>query len=84
MPSVTKRDGSTEEFIPEKIVVSVIRVGAPPDVARQIAKDVQNKIKDKATTAEIRKIVLEELRKKKPVWEQEWYVYERDVKKKKQ
>jgi len=84
MPSVTKRDGSTEEFIPEKIVVSVIRVGAPPDVARQIAKDVQSKIKDKATTAEIRKIVLEELQKKKPVWEQEWYVYERDVKKRKQ
>lgn len=83
MPSVTKRDGSTEEFIPEKIVVSVVKVGVPTDVARQIAKEVQNKLKEKASTAEIRKIVLEELRKKKPVWEQDWYVYERVVKKKK-
>lgn len=83
MPSVTKRNGSAEELIPEKIVVSVIKVGAPVDVARQIAKDVQNKLKEKATTAEIRQLVLEELRKRKPVWEQDWYVYERAVKKKK-
>jgi 2-phosphoglycerate kinase len=83
MPIVTKRDGSTEEFIPEKIVVSVVKVGVPADVARQIAKDVQNKLKEKASTVEIRKMVLEELRKKKPVWEQDWYVYERVVKKKK-
>jgi len=83
MSSVTKRDGSTEEFIPEKIVVSVVKVGVPADVARQIAKDVQNKLKEKPSTAEIRKLVLEELRKRKPVWEQDWYVYERAVKKKK-
>ena len=84
MPDVTKRDGRTEEFIPEKIVVSVIKVGVPPDVARQIARDVQNKVKEKASTAEIRTMVLEELRKRKPVWEQDWYVYERAVKKRRQ
>jgi transcriptional repressor NrdR len=84
MPKVTKRDGRTEEFIPEKLVVSVVKVGAPVDVAREIAKEVQKKLKEKASTTEIRKLVLEELRKRKPVWEQDWYVYERVVKKKKE
>jgi hypothetical protein len=42
---VMKRDGRTEEFIPEKIIVSIIKVGAPIDLARQIAKDIQSKVK---------------------------------------
>lgn len=79
---VTKRDGRTEEFIPEKIVVSILRAGAPADVARQIAKDIQSKTKEKISTAEIRKIVLESLRKRKLQWEQDWLIYERVVKKK--
>lgn len=83
MPNVTKRDGRTEELIPEKIVVSVVKVGTPADVARQIAKDVQKKVKEKASTTEIRKMVLEELRKRKPQWEQDWLIYERAVKKRK-
>ncbi len=82
MPQVTKRDGTTEEFIPEKIVVSIIKVGAPVDVARQIAKDIQSKVKDKTNTDEIRKVVLEDLRKRKPQWEQDWLIYDRAVKKK--
>ena len=80
---VVKRDGRTEEFIPEKIIVSIIKVGAPADLARQIAKDIQSKVKDKISTAEIRRIVLEDLRKSKPLWEQDWLLYERVVKKKK-
>jgi transcriptional regulator NrdR family protein len=81
---VIKRDGRTEEFIPEKIIVSIVKVGAPVDLARQIAKDIQSKVKDKISTAEIRRIVLEDLRKSKPLFEQEWLIYERVVKKKKQ
>ena len=80
---VVKRDGRTEEFIPEKIIVSIIKVGAPADLARQIAKDIQSKVKDKISTAEIRRIVLDDLRKSKPLWEQDWLLYERVVKKKK-
>jgi 2-phosphoglycerate kinase len=78
---VTKRDGRIEEFVPEKIVVSIVKVGVPTDVARQIAKDIQSKVKEKISTAEIRKIVLENLRKSKPQWEQDWLIYERVVKK---
>ena len=81
---VMKRDGRTEEFIPEKIIVSIVKVGAPVDLARQIAKDIQSKVKEKISTAEIRRIVLEDLRKSKPLWEQDWLLYERVVKKKKQ
>ncbi|MDQ1279156.1 MAG: hypothetical protein QG670_416 [Thermoproteota archaeon] len=79
---VIKKDGRMEEFIPEKIIVSIIKVGATADLARQIAKDIQSKVKDKISTAEIRKIVLEDLRKSKPLLEQDWLIYERVVKKK--
>ncbi|MEM4034218.1 MAG: ATPase, partial [Sulfolobales archaeon] len=34
MVKVVKRDGREEEFIPEKIVVSVLKTGAPVDIAR--------------------------------------------------
>jgi hypothetical protein len=34
MIKVTKRDGRVEEFIPEKIVVSAVKTGAPVDLAR--------------------------------------------------
>ena len=78
---VVKRDGRMEEFIPEKIIVSIVKVGAPADLARQIAKDIQSKVKDKISTAEIRRIVLEDLRKSKPLLEQDWLIYERAVKK---
>jgi len=80
---VIKRDGRTEEFIPEKIIVSIVKVGAPVDLARQIAKDIQSKVKEKISTAEIRRIVLEDLRKSKRLFEQEWIIYERVVKKRK-
>jgi len=79
---VMKRDRRTEEFIPEKIIVSIVKVGAPVDLARQIAKDIQSKVKEKISTAEIRRIVLEDLRKSKPLFEQDWLIYERVVTKK--
>jgi len=81
MVKVTKRDGRVEEFIPEKIVVSAVKTGAPVDLARQIARDVEKTAKDKTSTVEIRKKVLEELRSKKPEYEQNWLVYDRSVKK---
>jgi transcriptional repressor NrdR len=41
---VIKRDGSKEEFIPEKIVVSCLKAGATLEVARKIAKIVEAKL----------------------------------------
>jgi transcriptional regulator NrdR family protein len=81
LPQVMKRDGRTEEFVPEKIVVSCIKCGAPAEVARQVAKDIQGKVREKADTADIRKMVLEELKKRNREWEQNWLLYDRAVKK---
>jgi hypothetical protein len=39
MIKIKKRDGRKEQFVPEKIVVSAIKSGAPPDFARTIAHD---------------------------------------------
>ena len=38
MIMIKKRDGRKEPFIPEKIVVSAMKCGAPPDIARTIAR----------------------------------------------
>jgi len=80
---VTKRDGRTEDFIAEKIVVSCLKVGAPVGLARQIAKDIESKATQRTGTAQIRMMVLEQLRQKNPEWEQNWLVYDRAVKKRK-
>lgn len=78
---VVKRDGSFEEFIPEKIVVSCIKAGAPVGVAREIATFVEAKIKVETSTAEIRQFVLWLLRQKNPEWEKNWLKYEENIKK---
>jgi len=59
---VIKKDGRKEEFIPEKIVVSAVKSGAPPEEARKIAKKVESVEKEEIETKEIRNIVLEELK----------------------
>ncbi len=84
MARVTKRDGSVEEFIPEKIVVSCIKAGAPAGVAREIAAFVAEKAKTETSTAEIRRFVLWLLRQKNPEWEKNWLQYEETVKKRKE
>jgi len=78
---VVKRDGTVEEFIPEKIVVSCVKAGAPVGVAREIAAFVGEKVKDETSTAEIRRFVLWMLRQKNPEWERNWLRYEETVKK---
>ncbi|MFQ6075227.1 MAG: ATP cone domain-containing protein [Candidatus Bathyarchaeia archaeon] len=80
MPKVVKRDGSLEEFITEKISVSCLKAGAPTDVARRIAMEVEKKAYEKMTTAEIRETVLEMLRRENPEWAENWIVYDRAVK----
>ncbi len=76
MSRVTKKDGSVEEFIPEKIVVSCVRTGAPVGVAREIAAFVSEKVKTETSTAEIRRFVLWMLHQKNPEWERNWLHYE--------
>lgn len=81
MPKIViKKDGRKEEFIPEKIVVSAIKSGATVDIARDIAKKVGSIDKEEIETAEIRQIVLDELKNKNPDWHQRWLEYDKGIK----
>ncbi|MEM0008662.1 MAG: ATP cone domain-containing protein [Thermofilum sp.] len=81
---VIKRDGSKEEFAPEKIVVSCLKAGAPLDVARRIAKIVEGDIlKSNVTevsTKEIMKEVLTLLKKENEEWYRNWIIFDKAVK----
>ncbi len=81
MVSVVKRDGRREEFVPEKIVASAVKAGAPPKDARRIAQAVERVAYEDIPTDEIRRRVLEQLRDQDPAWEQNWLMYDRAVKK---
>jgi len=84
---VIKRSGEKEEFIPEKIVVSVLKTGAPVSVARKIAKIVEGKILEQSlseiSTKDLMKMVLDLLKKENEEWYRNWIVYDRAVKKRK-
>jgi len=61
---VKKRDGSLEAFMPEKIVVSAVKAGAPYEVAREIASSLESRHKKEEVleSPTIRKYVLTELK----------------------
>ena len=81
MAMVTKRNGQREEFIAEKIVVSSIKSGASPAVARRIAKEIEKEIRDPVSANELRGMVLQRLGRENKQWEQDWRTYDRAVKK---
>ena len=83
MVKVIKRNGRTEDFIYEKIVVSCIKSGAPVDVARDIAKRIEGKIHDNTSTREIKKLVLDALRENNAELAKNWLTYDRAIKKRK-
>ena len=76
-----KRDGRKEPFVSEKIVVSAIKTGAPPDVARTIAKGIEQNVKDGVSTKELKGKVLGMLKAKNPEWEKNWQIFDSAVKK---
>ena len=81
MVGIKKRDGRSEDFVAEKVVVSAVKSGAPADVARKIAEKVQARVKEGTPTREIKRMVLEMLRERNPEWEKNWLIYDRAVKK---
>jgi len=81
MIMVKKRDGRKELFVPEKIMVSALKSGSPPEYARTIAQDIEKSSKDGVTTLEIKTRVLSMLKSKNPEWERNWMVYDTAVKK---
>lgn len=81
MVQVKKRDGRKELFVPEKIVVSAIKSGAPADYARTIAQEIGQSARDGITAQEIRTKTLAMLKARNPEWERNWVVYDGAVKK---
>ncbi|MCC6045938.1 MAG: ATPase [Ignisphaera sp.] len=81
---VVKRDGSKEEFIPEKIVVSCLKAGATLEVARKIAKIVEAKLLEQnvkeVTAKDLTRMILELLRKENEEWYRNWIVFDRAIK----
>jgi len=81
MIQVIKREGRREAFTPEKIVVSALKTGAFPDIARSVAHDVERTAQDGIATKDIRAKVLSMLKARNPEWERNWTVYDIAVKK---
>jgi transcriptional repressor NrdR len=78
---VAKRDGSTEAFMPEKVVVSAVKSGAPYDTARDIAKSLSKRSESTMQSTEIRQYVLSELRARKAASAADaWESYDRQHK----
>jgi len=84
---VIKRDGREEEFIPEKIVVSCLKSGAPVNIARKIAKIVEGRLLDKGvdrvSAKELTRMILELLKKENEEWYRNWIIFDRAVKRRK-
>ena len=77
---VLKKDGRAEEFIPEKIVVSAVKSGAPPELARDIAQDIGQSEQQIIKSKEIREHVLEKLRAANPIYEHNWRTHDKATK----
>ena len=77
---VVKKDGREEDFIPEKIVVSMVKAGAPLETARTVADEIQSIDKEKIETREIKMKVVERVREEHPPLEKKWVAYDKSVK----
>lgn len=78
---VVKADGRREPFVREKVTVSALKSGAPPEEARVIGEAVERIAYDGMPSGEIRHRVLEHLHERNPEWEKNWLIYDRAVKK---
>ena len=79
---VTRRDGREEDFVREKIVVSVVKAGGNVEVARSIAQDVETALarSPEVTTEQIRTEVLNRLKSKNARVYESWLVYDKQNK----
>jgi len=78
---VVKADGRREPFVREKVIVSALKSGAPPEDARAIGEAIERVAYDGMPTGEIRRRVLEQFHDRNPEWEENWILYDRAVKK---
>ena len=81
MPKIViKKDGRREPFIREKIVVSVVKSGAPVEIARKIADKIERHPDETIKTQWVRKQVLDELSYHNPDWPKRWYSFDKNIK----
>jgi transcriptional repressor NrdR len=78
LPKVRKRDGSIEEYMPEKIVVSLVKNGISPTAARAIEGDIRKEITGKSTvsTVELAYHALVRLRQEGEAYYMSWIYYD--------
>ncbi|MHA2377834.1 MAG: hypothetical protein ACXADO_00880 [Candidatus Thorarchaeota archaeon] len=78
---VRKKDGSTEVFMPEKVVVSAVKCGCPYNTAKEIAGSLSERSESMLESTEIRKHVLSELRSRDAASAADaWESYDREHK----
>jgi transcriptional repressor NrdR len=78
---VRKQDGSTEAFMPEKVVVSIVKSGAPYKDARSIADSLSRRSEKEMASSDIRNLVHAELKSKGHATSVEnWTRYEAEMK----
>jgi Predicted transcriptional regulator, consists of a Zn-ribbon and ATP-cone domains len=84
---VIKRDGSREEFIVEKIVVSCLKAGATLEAARKIAKIVEGRLLDQGvkevSAKDLTRMVLDLLKRENEEWYRNWIVFDAAIKRRK-
>lgn len=78
--TVIKKDGRKEPFIKEKIVTSVVKTGAPVELARGIADKIDKHPKEDIKTMWIRKRVIDELELHNPEFPKRWYNFDKNIK----
>ncbi|MEL9991441.1 MAG: ATP cone domain-containing protein [Thermoproteus sp.] len=79
MVKVTKRSGAEEEYLEDKVYNALRDAGASDEVAREIVKELNERIKkrEKISTDEIRRFVLTRLRQLEPEAADAWQFYDR-------
>jgi transcriptional repressor NrdR len=80
---VMRKDGREEEFVPEKIVVAIVKAGGKVELARIIARDVTSALSsyEVVTTHQIRDEVLKRLQEKDATTYDSWIIYDNQQKK---
>ena len=77
---VKRKNGKEEEFMTEKIVVAIVKAGGKAEVARSIAKEVENALAKSpvVTSKQIRTEVLNRLKTKDMRTYESWIAYDEE------
>ena len=75
---VVKRDGRTEEYIPEKLIVSLIKNGVPVEDARRIESEIRSRLfgRKKISTLELAALALEKIGELGAEYRLSWIYYD--------